>query len=255
MDFKAAFDFVDQQSLWIILKTTGLPEKYWTLFERHHEGTGSCVQFNCRRSPSFEITTGIRQGCAAASELFNCVIDYNIIRIIIHLQFGLQDGDRVLSDADYADDLAVVSDSPSKLTEALQVFADEALKIGSLIHWQKIKVMFVDPRNSPRPVLMVGDKPADIVEEFTYLGPILSNDESILKDLMHRIAKASAVMGKLSALWKKPSISCRTKMCICNASVGSVLLYGAETWPATQSVLSTVNIAQTNHLRNTEGLH
>ena len=57
--------------------------------------------------------------------------------------------------------------------------------------------MFVEPRSSPRPppVQMVGDKPADIVEEFTYLGSILSNEESILKDLMHRIAKASAVVG------------------------------------------------------------
>jgi len=41
---------------------------------------------------------------------------------------------------------------------------------------------------------MVGDKPAEIVEEFIYLGSILSNDGSILKDLMHRIAKALAVV-------------------------------------------------------------
>ena len=214
------------------------------------------MQVNGRRSPSFEINTGVRQGCAAAPELFNCVIDYIMTRTINRLQFGLYYGDRVLSDADYADDLALVSDSPSKLTEALQILADEALKIGLSINWQKTKVMFVEPRNSPRPppVLMVGDKPAEIVEEFTYLGSILSNDGSILKDLMHRIAKASAVVGRLSALWRKPSISRRTKMRIYNASVGSVLLYGAETWPATQSVLSTVNIAQTKHLRRIEGL-
>ena len=101
---------------------------------------------------------------------------------------------------------------------------------------------------------MVGDKPAEIVEEFTYLGSILSNDGSVLKDLMHRIAKASAVVGRQSTLWRKPSISRRTKMRIYNASVGPVLLFGAETWPASQSVLSTVNIAQTKHLRRIEGL-
>ena len=81
---------------------------------------------------------------------------------INHLQFGLHYGDRVISNADYADDLALVSNSPSKLTEALQIFSDEALKIGLSINWQKTKVRFVKPRNSPRsrPVLMVGDKPA-----------------------------------------------------------------------------------------------
>ena len=74
--------------------------------------------------------------------------------------------------------------------------------------------MFVKPRNLPRPppVLMVSDKPAEIVDEFTYLGSILSNHKSILKDLMHRISKASAVVGRLSKLRRKPSISRRTKM-------------------------------------------
>ena len=73
-------------------------------------------------------------------------------------------------------DLALVTNSPVKLTEALQILADEALRIGLLINWQKAKVMIVEPHNSsrPPPVLMVGDKPAEIVEEFTYLGSILS---------------------------------------------------------------------------------
>ena len=43
-------------------------------------------------------------------------------------------------------------------------------------------------------------------------------------------------------------------MRIYNASVGSLLIYGAETWSAAQSVLSTVNIAQTKHLPLIEGL-
>ena len=131
-------------------------------------------------------------------------IDYIMTRTINRLQFGLHYGDRVLSDAGHADDFALVSDSPSKLTEALQILADESLKIGLSINWQKTKVMFVEPRNSPRPPpLMVGDKPTQIVEKFTYLGSILPNDGSILKDLMLRISKASVVVGRLSVLWKE----------------------------------------------------
>ncbi|XP_065559602.1 uncharacterized protein LOC136026828 [Artemia franciscana] len=109
--FKATFDSVDRPSFWLILKTTELPAKYCNLFEWLHEGTESCVQVNGRRSSSFEINTGVIHGCAAAPELCNCVIDYIMTRTINHLQFGLCYGDRVLSDADYADDLTLVSDS------------------------------------------------------------------------------------------------------------------------------------------------
>ena len=85
------------------------------------------------------------------------------------------------------------------------------------------------------------DTPSRTIFDFD---PVLHGRKRQRDDLTHRTAKASAVVGRLSALWMIPSISRRTKMRIYNASVGSVLLYGAETWPATQSVLSTVNIAQ-----------
>ena len=38
VDFKVAFDSVDRQSLWLTLKTTGLPAKYCNLFELLDEG-------------------------------------------------------------------------------------------------------------------------------------------------------------------------------------------------------------------------
>jgi len=110
VDFKAAFNSVDQQSLWLILKTAGLPAKYCNLFEQLHKGTESCVQVNGRHSSSFESNTRVRQGCSTAAELFNCVIDYIMTWTINCLQFGLHYGNRVLSDAEYANDLALVSD-------------------------------------------------------------------------------------------------------------------------------------------------
>ncbi|XP_065570301.1 uncharacterized protein LOC136033482 [Artemia franciscana] len=60
MDFKTVFDSVDWQSLWLILKTAGLPTKYCSFFERLQERTESYVQVSGRRSPSFEIHTGVR---------------------------------------------------------------------------------------------------------------------------------------------------------------------------------------------------
>ena len=66
--FKAAFDSVDRNSVWLILRSTGLPVKYCKLFEKLYEETESCVQVNGKRSTTFNIKTGVRQGCAAAPE-------------------------------------------------------------------------------------------------------------------------------------------------------------------------------------------
>ena len=257
VDFKAAFDSVDRRSLWLILRTTGLPKKYCSLFEKLYEDTESCVQVNGRRSPTFPVKTGVRQGCAAAPELFNCVIDHVMTSTTNRLQFGLQFGDRVLSDADFADDIALVASTVDKMTKALQVLSEEASKVGLKINWQKTKVMLLEPPTSRSTVkeVNIGSNRVDVVEDFTYLGSILSNDGLITKELTSRIAKASALVGRLSSIWRKPNISRFTKMRIYNASVSTVLLYGAETWPAAKSILSAVDVAQTKHLRRIERLH
>ena len=60
VDFKAALDLVQRESLWLILKWTGLPDKYCCLFKALYTGTKSSVHVNGRQSPLFEIDTGVR---------------------------------------------------------------------------------------------------------------------------------------------------------------------------------------------------
>ncbi|KAK2723318.1 hypothetical protein QYM36_001840 [Artemia franciscana] len=48
LDFRAAFDSVDREALWITFKSIGLPDKYRRLFEALHQETESCVQVNSR---------------------------------------------------------------------------------------------------------------------------------------------------------------------------------------------------------------
>jgi len=255
VDFKAAFDSVDRNSVWLILRSTGLPDKYCKLFEKLYEETESCVQVNGKRSTTFNIKTGVRQGCAAAPELFNCVIDYVMTRTTNRLPFGLQFGDRILTDADFADDLALVADSIDQLTDALEVLKEEAAKVGLKINWLKTKIMAIEP---PGPVshpdtITVCGTLVEVVKNFTYLGSVLSNDGSVDEEVCSRISKASSIVGRLNSLWRMPHISRRTKMRIYNASVSSVLLYAAETWPLKSTILKMIDVCQTKQLRRIEG--
>ena len=256
VDFKAAFDSVDRNSLWLILRSTGLPDKYCKLFEKLYEETVGCVQVNGKRSTTFGIKTGVRQGCAAAPELFNCVIDHVMTRTTNRLPFGLQFGDRVLTDADFADDLGLVADSIDQLTDALEVLQEEAAKVGLKINWLKTKIMAIEPPSpvSPPENITVCGAPVEVVKNFTYLGSVLSNEGSIEEEVCSRVSKASSIVGRLNNLWRMPHISRRTKMRIYNASVGSVLLYAAETWPLKSTILSMIDVCQTKQLRRIQGL-
>ncbi|KAK2703839.1 hypothetical protein QYM36_017779 [Artemia franciscana] len=69
LDFKAAFNSVNRESLWLILKTTGLPAKYCNLFELLHKGTESCRQVSGRHSSSFESNTSVHHGCSTAAAI------------------------------------------------------------------------------------------------------------------------------------------------------------------------------------------
>ena len=62
-------------------------------------------------------------------------------------------------------------------------------------------------------------------------------------------------MGRLNRhLWRKPNISRTTKLRIFNALVGSVMLYGAETWQASAATLKKIDVFHAKSLRRIEGL-
>ena len=76
IDIKAAFDSVDRDCLWHIFHSTGIPRNIVRVLERLYTDTSSCVLINNTLSDWLTISSGVRQGCVAAPDLFNCIIDY-----------------------------------------------------------------------------------------------------------------------------------------------------------------------------------
>ena len=92
IDLKAAFDAVDRDCLWHILHSIGIPPKIVRVLERLYTDTSSCVRINNTLSDWFTISSGVRQGCVAAPDLFNCIIDYlmeNVSAMEPGIQLGL----------------------------------------------------------------------------------------------------------------------------------------------------------------------
>ncbi|XP_048775477.2 uncharacterized protein LOC125680078 [Ostrea edulis] len=152
-----------------------------------------------------------------------------------------------LEDLDFADDLAEISGNKTHLqekkTDQLNKFAKQT---GFNINTKKTKVMTI---NAPvEPVVLNGELLGE-VEDFTYLGSILSKDNGAGKDIKARLNKARATFAQLQTIWKSNSYSLRTKVQLYNSNVKSVLLYGSEYWRVIDSDMRKVEAFHNSCLR------
>ena len=73
------------------------------------------------------------------------------------------------------------------------------------------------------------------VEQFTYLGSVVSRDSGTDQDIKSRIEKATAAFKTLRPIWTSQVISVKTKLRIFNSNVKSVVLNVCETWRITKA--------------------
>ena len=70
VDFRKAFDKVDQSPLWKKLLTYGVNEKFMTLIRPIYSQVKSCVRSKYGITKFFKFTKGVRQGCLLSPLLF-----------------------------------------------------------------------------------------------------------------------------------------------------------------------------------------
>ena len=78
IDFEKAFDSLDRGTLWKLMRHYGIPEKLVNLVRKYYEGTNCQVVHEGELSQSFQIETGVRQGCLLSPFLFILAVDWII---------------------------------------------------------------------------------------------------------------------------------------------------------------------------------
>ena len=89
--------------------------------------------------------------------------------------------------------------------------------------------LFVQDCALPSQSLSLQNENLDVVENFTYLGSVISKDGNNYKEVSSRIVKARAVFANLRHLWRQKGISLELKGRVYNTTVRAVLLYASET--------------------------
>ena len=172
VDFEKAFDSLDRQTLWKILRHYGIPLKFVNLIKNSYEGATCRVVNEGRLTGCFEIRTGVRQGCLLAPFLFLLAIDWIMKSITENKKNGIQwTLWSQLDDLDYADDLALLSHNREQAQEKATDLLNVAAQVGLKINKGKTKLLKINTR-SEEPVRL-DSEPVEEVETFTYLGSVV----------------------------------------------------------------------------------
>ena len=145
---------MSRDSLWTIIQVCGVPEELSVLVRQLYTDTCSAVRLASSLSEEFTIETGLKQGCVIAPDLFNCVIDHLMGRLLRRCSLGIQLGEYQLTDLDYADDIAIFAPSACMLQESLIILQEEANHVGMQISCPNTKLMAVTSNPGPPTIFM-----------------------------------------------------------------------------------------------------
>ena len=115
----------------------------------------------------------------------------------------------MLKDLDFADDVALLSSTTDQLQRKTSDLSLAAGQLGLNITRKKTKTMQLT--ETPLPVELENEN-LEEVEEFTYLGSIMSKSNATAKDITNRLQKAKASFVQLNKVWRSPNISEKTKI-------------------------------------------
>ena len=120
IDLKKAYDSVNHEALFYILKELDINGQYLSLIQDIYSKTKCAVKVNGKRTDFFRYTKGVRQGCPLSPLLFNIFIN-GIVDKLRNQNFDAikLDNDKELSCLMYADDLVIFSTSREGLHGAM----------------------------------------------------------------------------------------------------------------------------------------
>ena len=131
------------------------------------------------------------------------------------------------TDADYADDIALLENTPNQ-AETLLHSSEQAAE-GIDLHVNAHKTEYIC-YNQTGYISTLDGTSLKLVDKFTYLGSSVSSTE---KDIDTRLTKAWTAIDRLSIIRKSDMIDKR-KRSFFQAVVVSILLYGCTTWTLTK---------------------
>ena len=142
IDYAKAFDCVDHNKLWKILKEMRIPDYLTFLLRNLYAGQEATVRTGHGTTDWFQIGKGVCQGCILSPCLFNLYAEYIMRNAgLEEAQGGIKIAGRNINHLRYADDTTLMAESEEELKSFLTKVKEESEKVVLKLNIQKTKIM------------------------------------------------------------------------------------------------------------------
>ena len=138
IDCAKAFNCVDHNKLWKILKEMEIPDHLPCLLRNLYAGQEATVRTGHGTTDCFQIGKEVGQGCILSPCLFNCYAEYIMRNAgLDDAQAGIKIARRNINNLRYADDTTLMEESEEELKSLLMKVKEESETVGLKLNIQK----------------------------------------------------------------------------------------------------------------------
>ena len=210
-DYAKAFDCVDHNKLWKVLKEMGIPDHVTCLLRNMYAGQEATVRTGHRTTDWFQIGKGVCQGFILPPCLFNLYAEYITRNAgLDEAQARIKVAGRNINNLRYADDTTLIVESDKELQSLLMKVKEESEKFGLKLNIQKTKIMASDPITS-------WQIDGETVADFIFLGSKITGDDDCSHEIKRYLLLGRKVMTNLDSILKSREITLPTNVCLVKA--------------------------------------
>ena len=190
IDYAKAFDCVDHNILWKILKEMGILDHLTCPLRNLYAGQEATVRTGDGTRDWFQIGKGVRQGCILSPCLFNLCAKYIMRNAgLEEAHAGIKIAGRNINNLRYEHDTTLLAESEEEQKSPLIKVKEESEKVGLKLNIQKTKIMASGPITSWE----IDGEIVETVSDFIFGGFKITVDG----DCSHEIKSTYSLEGKL----------------------------------------------------------
>lgn len=241
VDFKKAFDSVNRNILWHVLRKNGVNGKLYMALRGVYDSVIACVRDKSVYSDYFNCPRGVKQGCILSPQMFAFFINELSLEMSRWGKHGVQlsPGALELFMLLFADDVILISSTPIGLQNQLNILKSEADKLQLTVNLDKTGIIVF--RNgghlSKWERWMFGNVEVEVTNLYKYLGMTFTTRLSLNIGWQETCRKGKrGVMEILRCLKKLRSIDPSLFWKLFDAQIEPMLTYAAEVWGLEENV-------------------